>query len=103
MGVTASGKPGDDSRWHLDKKVPIALILALVGQTFAFGWWASAQSARIDMLEKEGARLERRVDTQERVTTNASDRLIRVEEKISAILELTRQLADQARQRRPQD
>ena len=89
-----------DGRWHLDKKVPIAMILAIIGQTFAFGWWAAAQSARIDMLEKEGARLEKRIDTQERVTTNASDRLIRVEEKITAILELTRQLADQARPRR---
>lgn len=83
--------------WHLDKKVPIALILAIIGQTFAFGWWAAAQSARVDALEKEGLRLERRIDAQERLATNASDRLIRVEEKISAILELTRQLADQKR------
>jgi hypothetical protein len=45
--------------WHLDKRVPIALIIAILGQALAFGWWAATQTAqlaahgqRIDGLEK---------------------------------------------------
>ncbi len=43
----------------MDKRVPIALIIAILGQALAFGWWAATQTAqlaahgqRIDGLEK---------------------------------------------------
>lgn len=39
--------------WHLDKKVPIALILAIFSQALAFGWWASALSFRVTRLEED--------------------------------------------------
>jgi len=32
--------------WHLDKKVPLALIVAIVGQTLAAVWWAAGMAAR---------------------------------------------------------
>ena len=38
--------------WHLDKRIPIALILALIGQTFGMGWWASSISERVASLEQ---------------------------------------------------
>lgn len=37
--------------WHLDRRVPIALILVLIGQTFGLGWWASSISSRVDQIE----------------------------------------------------
>lgn len=44
--------------WHLDKKVPLTLIVALMIQAASFVWWAAAQSfenqaqnIRIDHLE----------------------------------------------------
>jgi hypothetical protein len=55
MSDVTSGTGG----WHLDKRVPIALIIAILGQALAFGWWAATQTAqlaahgqRIDGLEK---------------------------------------------------
>lgn len=42
-----------DDTWHLDKRVPIALIGALILQTFAFGWWASAITSRVELLERQ--------------------------------------------------
>jgi len=37
--------------WHLDKRVPVALIITLVMQ-FTFGvWWVSKISTRVDYLE----------------------------------------------------
>lgn len=38
--------------WHLDKKVPVALIGALLVQTFGFGVWAENLSLRIGDLER---------------------------------------------------
>ncbi len=37
--------------WHLDKRVPVALILAIVAQTFGWGWWAASISERVTALE----------------------------------------------------
>lgn len=62
-----------DNQWHLDKKVPIALIVMMLAQTFAAGWWGATMAARVDQLEKQSAgrapqaeriiRLEAKVDT----------------------------------------
>ncbi len=41
-----------DSEWHLDKKVPITLIAAIIVQSGAFGWYASSLSARIERVEQ---------------------------------------------------
>jgi hypothetical protein len=36
------------SSWHLDKRVPIAIMLALLGQTVAFGWYAASWKADME-------------------------------------------------------
>lgn len=36
--------------WHLDKKVPITLIGAMLIQVMAFVWWASAYTASNDAM-----------------------------------------------------
>lgn len=38
--------------WHLDKKVPIALILAIVMQTAGAIWWAASLEARLARTEE---------------------------------------------------
>lgn len=41
-----------DTSWHLDKKVPIALIIA-VGINIIVGiWWASKLDSRVEAIEK---------------------------------------------------
>ncbi len=60
--------PGD---WHLDKRVPIALIFAIAVQTGAGLIWAGAAGERIRHLEDQTA-----------LTSNLSERLVRVEEQI---------------------
>ena len=46
------------SNWNLDKRVPIALILAILTQTAAGVWWAASQTARLDTQERREAVLE---------------------------------------------
>jgi len=48
----------DDGRWHLDKRVPLSMIGAIILQTFAAGWLIASlqsvvlsQGARISILE----------------------------------------------------
>lgn len=40
-------------QWHLDKKIPIALILTLIFQTSAAIWWASGMDRRMSVAEAE--------------------------------------------------
>lgn len=42
-----------DRYWHLDKKVPIALIVTILVQTATVIWWASSLSVRVQHLESQ--------------------------------------------------
>ena len=57
--------------WHLDRRVPIALIFAIAVQTGAGLIWAGAAGERIRHLE-----------TQAGLSTGMTERLVRVEEQI---------------------
>lgn len=89
----------EKEHWSVDKKVPIALIVAILGQTGAFVWWGATMSARVDILERDNAKLERRVESGESAARGVSERLVRVEEKSSTILDLVRQIAERDRKR----
>ena len=39
------------TEWHLDRKVPITLIFALVIQTGALIWWGATLESRVQSLE----------------------------------------------------
>lgn len=49
--MSASATDPLDS-WHLDKRIPIALIGAVVIQTLGVGWWAATMQARQEAHEK---------------------------------------------------
>ncbi len=68
--------------WHLDRRVPVALIATLVLQTIGVVWWAATISARVDAIERRlfemqgfSARLARLEERQLAV----GDRLERIE------------------------
>ena len=44
-----------DEHWHLDKRVPIAMIFAIFIQTAGAFWWASDISRRVTTLEANQA------------------------------------------------
>ena len=41
----------DQSRWHLDKRVPIALILTISLQTIGLVWYVPKLDSRVEALE----------------------------------------------------
>lgn len=63
-----------DARWHLDRKVPIALIASLFIQTGGIFWWGATTSARINALEEKAA-----------VAAAQPERLTRVETKLESV------------------
>lgn len=65
-----------DARWHLDKRVPIALLLAILAQTGTGFWWAATTSERINNLEKMA-----------NSAAPQGDRLTRVEVKLEVVQE----------------
>lgn len=77
------------AHWSLDKRVPVALVLAIVGQTFLAGWYMSAQSARLSEVEE-------RV----RVLTPVSIRLTVLETKLEGIADVMRDIRDDLRENR---
>lgn len=58
--------------WHLDKRVPIALIFAILVQTAAIFMWVGALSSRVSELEIKANR-----------AMDIGDRVIRVESDVS--------------------
>lgn len=41
-----------ESDWHLDKRIPIALIITILLQTGGAIWWASSTSTRLQAVER---------------------------------------------------
>ena len=69
--------PAEDpasNSWHVDKRVPVALIFTLLFQGSIGIWWGSQISARVAALEE--SRLELR---------NNPDRITRLETALSAV------------------
>lgn len=65
-----------EREWHLDKKVPIAVIFAIVMQTGAFIWFGARLDHRVEALERESV---------SRIPQ--ADRLTRVEVKLEGVQE----------------
>jgi len=63
-----------EAQWHLDKKVPIALIVTIVGQTIVAAWGASNLWTRVGELER-----------QVQIAAPQFERVIRLETKVDGI------------------
>jgi hypothetical protein len=72
--------------WHLDKKVPIALIITLVLQAAAFIWWAASQSALINLHERRLDTAERRIDSGDGRSQVLSEKIVRIEANTESIV-----------------
>lgn len=90
-----------DNSWHLDKRVPIALILALIAQLVTAVWLASAAYRDIETNAKSIDTLGERMGIIERSTTTQAVQLGRIEENgrgqradINRILSILERMAD---------
>lgn len=73
--------------WHLDERIQISVIGAIIGQTALMAWAASALWARVDDHDRRINRAEIREEA--RVTSDriAEGRMARIEEGVRSLLE----------------
>jgi len=64
--------------WHLDKKVPISLVVVLLVQTGSFIWWASGVDSRITQIELD------RVKQEQQIVTN-NDQFLELNTKLTRL------------------
>ncbi len=84
--------PQDDGRWHLDRKINLGLVIGLVTQAIMFGWWGSKLDSRVGEVEKSIAREERRADDLDVRARAIDSRLVRIEERSTATLEILKDI-----------
>lgn len=71
--------------WHLDKRIPIALILVIILQTVGAFFWAGAASMRLSNVEKiaeKNSQLGERLTRVEEKTNYIAKGVERIEEKL---------------------
>ena len=83
-----SGKPG----WHLDKRVPLTLIAAIVIQTAALVWYAAkldgrviALAERVELVEVTNRRQYDRINKDYTASLTTANRLAKVEGLLESI------------------
>lgn len=94
-----------NEHWHLDRRVPVALVLMILIQSAGGVWWASAMNERMEQVERRlegfahrGEETERQVDAQGReigVLTTEIKNLTRQLERLYAQGEATNALLRQ--------
>ena len=79
-----------NENWHLDKKVPIALVGAIMLQTFGFGVWAENLNLRLANLESQNPTTTTELAKLNAAREAAALQLNTVQGDIRSLLELAR-------------
>jgi hypothetical protein len=82
----------DDSTWHLDKRVNVSIIIALLIQFGAFIWAWSHMTYDIERLKLDLGRVENGRDGDQREQRDLEGRLIRLEEQTRNTLDTVKEI-----------
>jgi len=75
----------NDNEWHLDKRVPITIIIGMLGQVVGLIWGAAVMFKDIDSNSKGIKYLNSRIETIETASSNQAIQLGRIEENVDGI------------------
>lgn len=98
-------RPSTDEAWHLDKKIPISLILYLIVQTATIVWYGARLDQNLDGVMDRTSKLEIWRDAQngteakteahlsvlDERSKNESETLRRIEDKLEETLKIQHQ------------
>jgi hypothetical protein len=87
LSLAETGDP-----WHLDKKVPIALIVTVLGGIGSGIWFAGTSMHRLDVLEREGAFNAQRMEANAQAAVVTRERLSRIEQMAADAQETLRRV-----------
>ncbi|MEL6377329.1 MAG: hypothetical protein AAFQ04_09055 [Pseudomonadota bacterium] len=74
--------------WHLDKRVPLAMILMIAAQTAAVAWGAGQIVSRVDFLERDVERQRVLLEADSTSIHDLDRTLGRQDEKMNSILRI---------------
>lgn len=80
--------------WHLEKKVTISIIVALLMNAGASVWWASRLDATVSRHETQIADNTRGIERLTSQNTSLLERLARIEESQKYSLEVVKEIRD---------
>lgn len=87
-----------EDHWHLDKRVPVALIFTILSQTFIFGWFLSNHESRLLTLEKDHASVTHLVESMEQklesVTRDSTETKIHLQYQVNSLKEIEKILKE---------
>lgn len=98
--MTGAGDNKPSEPWHLDKRVPIALIIAIAMQTMGIVWWASSLDHRVRTIEREVMALMQADSVQRDELRRTTEYLARLDERVSQMMGVLREMRDELRARR---
>ena len=82
----------NDEAWHLDKRVPLVFILAILLQTAGIVWWGSSISERVNSVEREQLDQRAIVGVLRESLQQRGERIAALEAGQNAILEALRRI-----------
>lgn len=75
--MSESGIDPATSRWHIDRRVPLSLIIAIAVQTAAIAFWGGQLTQRVVSLETENTR-----------SLPNAERIARMEQQLKSVAEV---------------
>lgn len=82
----------EKEHWTVDKKIPIALVLALLGQTGGIVWWVSSLNSRVSTVEEKAIISRLDIDKLKDGNAEARERFARAEENMKAFADTARRI-----------
>ena len=81
-----------DESWHLNKSVPLSIILGVIAQTVTLVWFIAGLNASIDQNSRDLVRHETRIEALEASAQSQAVSLARMDENIQAIRAMLEQM-----------
>lgn len=82
----------ESNSWHLDKKVPISLIAAILIQSAVFGGWLARQDSRVGYTEDQIAEMKIAIEARRNSYDELKTAMTRLEEQMKYQTDLLRRL-----------
>lgn len=89
------------NQWHLDKRIPIALIVTILSGYAGGIIWITNLSNKVGSHDKEIQRIDLEVDRRQEANTDATNRIIRIEEKLANQSDLLKDIREAVMSRPP--
>ena len=76
-----------DSSWHLDKRIPISIVVVLILQIVSFSWMAAKQQFTIDLLMQRMDRVELQQMSDRKSISDNRETVLLASERLSVLRE----------------